>query len=65
MHVLIGDLNVVGETADKVGGNHNISRHIQELQGFISSANLIEIPFKGLSYTWTNKRPDSDNIREI
>ncbi|KAK1386351.1 hypothetical protein POM88_024086 [Heracleum sosnowskyi] len=58
-HVLIGDLNVVGEMAYKSGGNYNISRQIHELQGFISSTNLIEIPFKGLSYAWTNKRLDS------
>ncbi|KAL8124435.1 hypothetical protein AgCh_012179 [Apium graveolens] len=62
--LVIGDFNVVGEVADKKGGNLNISTSIEELQGFINGANLMEIPFKGISYTWTNNREESNNIRE-
>lgn len=62
--IVIGDFNVVGEATEKVGGNMDISKSIEELQGFISDSNLIELPFKGISYTWTNNRDELCHIRE-
>ena len=62
--MVMGDFNVVGEVADKTGGNSDISKSIEELQGFINDANLLEIPFKGVNYSWTNNREESHNIRE-
>lgn len=57
--IIMGDFNVVGEAADKVGGNPDISKSIEEFQEFISGAHLLEVPFKGISYTWTNNRDKS------
>lgn len=46
--IFIGDFNVVKKSADKVGGNPNIFNNIEELQNFISGANLLDVPFKGI-----------------
>nr|GEV85020.1 reverse transcriptase [Tanacetum cinerariifolium] len=46
------------------GGSSNISARIEEFQEFMYSAELFEIPSKGLAYTWDNKRIDGANVRE-
>ena len=61
---VIGDFNLIGEVADKMGGNQHISKSIDELQNFISNANLLEVPFKGVKYTWTNNRDEAHHARE-
>ncbi|KAL8135230.1 hypothetical protein AgCh_010047 [Apium graveolens] len=62
--IVIGDFNLIGEIADKMGGNQHISKSIEELQTFISNANLLEVPFKGVKYTWSNNREEAHHIRE-
>ncbi|WOH06937.1 hypothetical protein DCAR_0626366 [Daucus carota subsp. sativus] len=60
----LDSINLLVSVADKTGGNSDISKSIEELQGFINDANLLEIPFKGVNYSWTNNREESHNIRE-
>ncbi|PWA49961.1 reverse transcriptase [Artemisia annua] len=61
--LVIGDFNLIGELNDKVGGSLNL-HHISEFQSFTAAAGLIDIPYSGLKYTWSNQRNESDNIRE-
>ncbi|PWA65154.1 hypothetical protein CTI12_AA306500 [Artemisia annua] len=62
--LVIGDFNLIGQVNDKQGGSSNISGRIEEFQEFMYSAELFEIPSKGLAYTWDNKRIDWANVRE-
>ena len=62
--LVIGDFNLIGDVADKQGGSSNTSSRIEEFQSFLSTSELFELPFKGLSYTWDNNRADNANIRE-
>lgn len=53
--VLIGDINQVGETNHKLGG----SKHIRGLDSFANwkmDCDITELPFHGVTYTWTNNR---------
>nr|GEU52210.1 reverse transcriptase [Tanacetum cinerariifolium] len=60
--LIIGDFNLIGELSDKVGGSSGL-HHVEEFQQF-TSAGLIDIPYTGLKYTWSNQRNEGDNIRE-
>ncbi|GKA89124.1 hypothetical protein Tco_0810936 [Tanacetum coccineum] len=53
-----------GELGDKQEGSSRSLQHIEEFQLFVDAAGLIDIPFFGLKYTWSNKRCDGDNIRK-
>ncbi|GJW71974.1 hypothetical protein Tco_0128891 [Tanacetum coccineum] len=54
----------IGELGDKQGGSSRSLQHIEEFQQFVYVARLINIPFSGLKYMWSNKRCDEDNIQE-
>ncbi|GJV60623.1 reverse transcriptase [Tanacetum coccineum] len=62
--LIIGDLNLIGSSRDKEGGSSHISSHIEEFHNFTASANILEVPYTGLNYTWSNKRCGEANIRE-
>ncbi|PWA36086.1 hypothetical protein CTI12_AA602610 [Artemisia annua] len=53
-----------GSASDKQGGSLYTSRSVEEFQSFLFASELFEIPYKGLSYTWDNKRDADANIRE-
>lgn len=61
--LVIGDFNLIGALSDKVGGSSTLN-HIEEFQQFTATAGLIDIPYSGLHYTWSNQRKEGDNIRE-
>lgn len=61
--VLIGDFNQVDSKHQKLGGN----KKLLGAQDFINwklKNNLLDIPFKGVNFTWTNNRQGSDLIME-
>ncbi|GJR45637.1 reverse transcriptase [Tanacetum coccineum] len=62
--LVIGDFNLIGSAKDKQGGSIYTSRSVDEFQAFLSASELFEIPYKGLSYTWDNKRDAGANIHE-
>ncbi|XP_021714906.1 uncharacterized protein LOC110682875 [Chenopodium quinoa] len=61
--VIIGDFNQVEYTSDKLGGNFSIPGQSDFINWRIGQ-DLIDVPFSGPRYTWTNNRLDSDPIFE-
>ncbi len=61
--LLIGDLNSISSSTDKSGGRFNwgSSKHFK---GFIENVGEIDLGFRGLQFTWSNKRVGWANIRE-
>ncbi|XP_021728369.1 uncharacterized protein LOC110695446 [Chenopodium quinoa] len=60
---LDGDFNQVEYVSDKLGGNHNISGQMDFINWRLG-LDLMDVPFSGPHYTWTNNRKDSDPIFE-
>ncbi|XP_021764590.1 uncharacterized protein LOC110729177 [Chenopodium quinoa] len=61
--VIIGDFNQVEYSSDKLGGNFSIPGQL-DFMNWRLGLNLIDVPFTGPRYTWTNNRLDSDPIFE-
>ncbi|PWA71655.1 reverse transcriptase [Artemisia annua] len=59
---IVGDLNLIGSSKDKEGGYHIC--HIEKFQNFIASASILEVPYTGLYFTWSNQRCGEAFIRE-
>ncbi|KAH7834805.1 hypothetical protein Vadar_019912 [Vaccinium darrowii] len=47
------------------GGRGVISNRMETFNNFMSGSGLIDMEFKGINYTWTNRREGDDSIREI
>lgn len=60
----IGDFNEVSFIWEKQGGREVSSNRMECFNNFISNSGLIDLEFKGINYTWTNKRVGKDNLRE-
>ncbi|KAH7840972.1 hypothetical protein Vadar_024028 [Vaccinium darrowii] len=60
----IGDFNEVSSIWEKQGGREINSNRLERFNNFVSDSGLIDLEFKGINYTWTNKREGDDNIRE-
>lgn len=60
----IGDFNEVSSIWEKQGGREVNSTRMECFNKFVSDGGLIDLEFKGINYTWTNKREGVDNIRE-
>lgn len=61
--VLIGDFNQVDSKHQKLGGNSKLLR-AQDFINWKLNNNLFDIPYKGVSFTWTNNRQGNDLILE-
>ncbi len=59
-----GDFNCIVSQAEKKGGRSFVESSKEELRNFLGNCNLIDLGFKGNSFTWTNKRMGRDNIKE-
>uniref|UniRef100_A0A2N9G9R7 Reverse transcriptase domain-containing protein n=1 Tax=Fagus sylvatica TaxID=28930 RepID=A0A2N9G9R7_FAGSY len=59
-----GDFNCIVSQAEKKGGRSFVESSKGELRNFLDNCNLIDLGFKGNSFTWTNKRMGRDNIKE-
>ncbi|KAF7140294.1 hypothetical protein RHSIM_Rhsim06G0103400 [Rhododendron simsii] len=60
----IGDFNEVSSSKEKWGGLPVSSSRLEAFNGLVSDCSLLDLEFKGLSYTWSNNRSGLDNIRE-
>ncbi|XP_021715330.1 uncharacterized protein LOC110683265 [Chenopodium quinoa] len=61
--VIIGDFNQVEYSSDKLGGNFSIPGQWDFMKWRIG-LDLVDVPFSGPRYNWTNNRLDSDPIFE-
>ncbi|XP_021737182.1 uncharacterized protein LOC110703699 [Chenopodium quinoa] len=61
--VIIGDFNQVEFFSDKLGGNFSIPGQLDFIN-WRMGLNLVDVPFFGPKYTWTNNRIDCDPIFE-
>ncbi|XP_021721367.1 uncharacterized protein LOC110688926 [Chenopodium quinoa] len=61
--VIIGDFNQVEFYSDKLVGNFAIPGQLDFIN-WRMGLNLVDVPFSGPKYTWTNNRLDSDPIFE-
>jgi exonuclease III len=59
-----GDFNCIVSQAEKKGGRSFVESSRGELRNFLDNCSLIDLGFKGNSFTWTNKRMGRDNIKE-
>lgn len=57
--IVVGDLNMVGIESDK-----DVSKKCEELEEVLTDCELMEVAFKGQSYTWSNGRHGVANVRE-
>lgn len=60
----IGDFNEVSSRLEKQGGRPVSASRLESFNTLISDCSLMDLECKGLSYTWTNNRVGSANIRE-
>ena len=62
-YIIIGDINQVDSYGDKMGGAPLI-RGWEDIQNWKHDLHLVDIPFYGPRYTWTNNLLDSALIME-
>ncbi|KAH7858745.1 hypothetical protein Vadar_027524 [Vaccinium darrowii] len=60
----IGDFIEVGSIWEKQGGHAINSSRVERFNNFVSDSGLTNLEFKGIHYTWSNKREGDDNVRE-
>jgi hypothetical protein len=59
----IGDFNELLALHEKRGGNMRSLRQILEFQKAVNAGNLVDLGYRGASYTWNNNRDDAANIQ--
>eukprot|EP00253_Pinus_taeda_P022174 PITA_22174 len=59
-----GDLNLIRNADEKLGGNFYVDPSRDSLETIIQTHNLVDIPPQNGKYTWSNKRIDNSNIKE-
>ncbi|KAH7849307.1 hypothetical protein Vadar_016040 [Vaccinium darrowii] len=60
----VGDFSEVGSVLEKQRGAPCSRNRIENFQNIISECNLMDLEFKGNSFTWTNNQSGEANIRE-
>ena len=61
--VMIGDFNQIDNKHQKLGGNNKMLE-VKDFNNWKLRNSLMDIPFKGVNYTWTNNRQGEDLILE-
>lgn len=56
--VVLGDFNCVLGAHEKRGGGPPVASSCRDFQQMCDSCGLIDIPMKGLSFTWSNRRTE-------
>lgn len=59
-----GDLNLIRNADEKLGGNYYADPSRDSLEAIIQTHNLVDIPPHNGRFTWSNKRTDNNNIKE-
>eukprot|EP00253_Pinus_taeda_P009755 PITA_09755 len=62
--ILGGDLNLIRNVEEKLGGNYHADPSRDMLESIIQLHNLMDIPLSNGKYTWSNKRIGLSNIKE-
>eukprot|EP00253_Pinus_taeda_P014197 PITA_14197 len=62
--ILGGDLNLIRNVEEKLGGNYHADPSRDMLESIIQLHNLMDIPLSNGKYTWSNKRTGLSNIKE-
>ncbi|CAI9089711.1 OLC1v1024331C1 [Oldenlandia corymbosa var. corymbosa] len=60
--ILLGDFNCIASTAERMNGRSVTSRDTMELQTFMSSQHVTDIPYNGCFFTWSDKRQNGPRI---
>ncbi|WOL10352.1 hypothetical protein Cni_G19107 [Canna indica] len=61
--LIVGDFNYIESQDDKLGGRPLVyGNALKAFQNFRSSANLIDLKFKGARFTWSNNRAGSKKV---
>ncbi|KAF7149658.1 hypothetical protein RHSIM_Rhsim02G0067400 [Rhododendron simsii] len=61
--VIMGDFNAITSNNEKLGGRDEEEWELRDFKDFIGTNQLIDIGYVGHSFTWSNKRGGSQNIR--
>lgn len=62
--LVIGDLNIIFNSEEKQGGLPFDRQKIEPIMNLIQRAGLEDLGFTGNSFTWSNKREGSANIKQ-
>ncbi|KAF4359614.1 hypothetical protein F8388_003617 [Cannabis sativa] len=62
--VVLGDLNVILDDSEKMGGRRFRSREGELLRNFLHEAGGVDLGFQGVRCTWQNARKGEKNIRK-
>uniref|UniRef100_A0A803NWY3 RNase H type-1 domain-containing protein n=1 Tax=Cannabis sativa TaxID=3483 RepID=A0A803NWY3_CANSA len=62
--VVLGDLNVILDDSEKMGGRRFLSREGDLLKNFLHEAGGVDLGFQGVRCTWQNARKGEKNIRK-
>ncbi|XP_071917069.1 uncharacterized protein [Coffea arabica] len=54
--LLAGDFNVISNAEERAGGSPANARNMEEFNAAIGNCGLVEVPFDGSLFTWTNGR---------
>lgn len=58
MQLVFGDFNCILGAHEKRGGGPPSSTSCLDFQQMCNSCDLLDIPTKGLAFTWSNRRTD-------
>lgn len=59
-----GDLNLIRNADEKLGGNYYADPSRDSLEAIIQTHNLVDIPPQNGRFTWSNKRTGNNNVKE-
>ena len=60
----MGDFNVLLTNTNKIGGKQVGNSYDVVFGEFFQQMEVVDLPFKGLPYTWLNRHLGSHNIQE-
>ncbi|KAJ4846114.1 hypothetical protein Tsubulata_033993 [Turnera subulata] len=61
---LVGDLNTILSEDEKEGGRSTYRKDIEDFNAFVYHNGLLDLGFKGLTYTWSNQRMGEEEVKE-
>lgn len=62
--IVLGDFNAVLDSKDKRGGRSIAQNSSSPFRTFLQHGGMIDLGFKGPTYTWKNRRAGHTNIQE-
>jgi len=62
--ILMGDFNAIMRPADRHGGDTTWHHHLDDFNNCIQQAQLLQIPYSGLKYSWHNGQHGDHTIQK-